>query len=107
MTTAGIGKDRAGLDQPTLDQRVEGDARFCLLAGHDGQFGAGERFDSGDARSGGIDVILFAFDAAKPGPVAWADQLFKGFGPRGAWGIMWDDLVAVFCTLLLIALWRF
>ena len=47
------------------------------------------------------------FDAAKPGPVAWADSLFKGFGRRGAWGIMWDDLVAAFCTLLLIALWRF
>lgn len=46
------------------------------------------------------------FDAAKPGPVAWADQLFKGFGPRGGWGIIWDDLVAAFCTLLVIALWR-
>ncbi len=47
------------------------------------------------------------FDAAKPGPVAWADQLFKGWGWRGAWGIMFDDLVAAFCTLLVIALWRF
>ena len=46
------------------------------------------------------------FDAAKPGPVAWADQLFKGFGWRGGWGIIWDDLVAAFCTLLVIALWR-
>jgi phosphatidylglycerophosphatase A len=46
------------------------------------------------------------FDAAKPGPVAWADQAFKGFGWRGGWGIMWDDLVAAFCTLLVIALWR-
>jgi nicotinamide-nucleotide amidase len=26
------------------------------------------------------------FDAAKPGPVAWADQLFKGFGWRGGLG---------------------
>ena len=46
------------------------------------------------------------FDAAKPGPVAWADQLFKGFGWRGGWGILFDDLVAAACTLLLIALWR-
>jgi len=46
------------------------------------------------------------FDAAKPGPVAWADQLFKGFGWRGGWGILFDDLVAAACTLLVIALWR-
>ncbi len=47
------------------------------------------------------------FDAAKPGPVAWADQVFKGAGWRGGWGVMFDDLVAAFCVLLLIALWRF
>lgn len=46
------------------------------------------------------------FDAVKPQPVKWADRLFKGFGPRGGWGIMWDDLVAAFCTLLVVALWR-
>ncbi len=46
------------------------------------------------------------FDAAKPGPVAWADQLFKGFGWLGGWGILFDDLVAAACTLLVIALWR-
>lgn len=46
------------------------------------------------------------FDAAKPGPVAWADQLFKGFGWRGGFGIMFDDLVAAFCTLLVLAFWR-
>ncbi|WP_313311229.1 phosphatidylglycerophosphatase A [Pulveribacter sp.] len=46
------------------------------------------------------------FDAAKPGPVAWADRLFKGFGWKGGLGIMLDDLVAAFCTLLVIALWR-
>src|SRR5574337_700431 len=46
------------------------------------------------------------FDAAKPGPVAWADRLFKGFGWRGGLGILLDDLVAAFCTLLVIALWR-
>ncbi|MCZ2405562.1 MAG: phosphatidylglycerophosphatase A [Burkholderiales bacterium] len=47
------------------------------------------------------------FDAAKPGPVAWADGLFKGLGWRGGWGILFDDFVAAFCTLLVIALWRF
>ncbi len=52
-------------------------------------------------------VLFRFFDAAKPGPVAWADQFFKGWGWRGGWGIMFDDLVAAFCTLLVIALWRF
>ncbi len=46
------------------------------------------------------------FDAAKPGPVGWADRQFKGFGWRGGFGIMFDDLVAAGCTLLVIALWR-
>lgn len=46
------------------------------------------------------------FDAVKPGPVAWADRLFKGLGWRGGWGIVFDDLVAAFCTLFVIAIWR-
>lgn len=51
--------------------------------------------------------LLFRFfDAVKPGPVAWADRLFKGFGWRGGWGILFDDLVAAFCTLMVLALWR-
>jgi phosphatidylglycerophosphatase A len=52
-------------------------------------------------------VLFRFFDAVKPGPVAWADQQFKGFGPRGGFGILFDDFVAAFCTLLVIALWRF
>jgi phosphatidylglycerophosphatase A len=56
-------------------------------------------------------LIAFAlfrfFDAVKPGPVAWADELFHGFGWKGGFGIMLDDLVAAACTLLVIALWRF
>lgn len=55
----------------------------------------------------GAFVLFRFFDAVKPGPVAWADRLFKGMGWRGGWGIMFDDLVAAFCTLLVIALWRF
>ena len=50
-------------------------------------------------------VLFRAFDALKPGPMAWADQHFKGFGPRGGFGIMFDDLLAAFCTLLVLALW--
>ena len=55
------------------------------------------------------------FDAVKPGPVGWADQLFHGVDAntdRHAWtkagfGIMFDDLVAAACALLVIAIWRF
>ncbi|ALT78582.1 phosphatidylglycerophosphatase A family protein [Paucibacter sp. KCTC 42545] len=61
-------------------------------------------------------VIAFGlfryFDAAKPGPVRWADQLFKGErGQPVTWaqgfGILFDDFVAAGCTLLVIAVWRF
>lgn len=51
------------------------------------------------------------FDAAKPGPVRWADGLFKT--PPGGrvnaaqgFGILFDDLVAAGCTLLVLALAR-
>jgi phosphatidylglycerophosphatase A len=54
----------------------------------------------------GAFLLFRYFDAAKPGPVRWADSLFKGFGWRGGWGIIFDDLVAAFCTLLIIAIWR-
>ncbi|RZL89126.1 MAG: phosphatidylglycerophosphatase A [Variovorax sp.] len=54
------------------------------------------------------------FDAAKPGPVGWADRLFKqrDAAPgalrwsEAGFGILFDDLVAAFCTLLVIAAWR-
>src|SRR4051794_30348767 len=52
-------------------------------------------------------VLFRLFDAIKPGPVGWADSLFHGFGWRGGFGILFDDLVAAFCTLLVIAAWRF
>jgi phosphatidylglycerophosphatase A len=55
-----------------------------------------------------IAFVLFRFfDAVKPGPVAWADGLFKGFNAKAGFGIMFDDLVAAALTLLVIALWRF
>lgn len=54
-----------------------------------------------------VAFVLFRFfDAAKPGPVAWADRAFHGAGWRGGFGIMVDDLVAAFCTLLCLALWQ-
>ena len=51
------------------------------------------------------------FDAAKPGPVRWADSLFKGspgapVGWAQGFGILFDDFVAAGCTLAVIALWR-
>ncbi len=51
------------------------------------------------------------FDAAKPGPVAWADELFKArpgqpIGWAQGFGILFDDLVAALCALIVIALWR-
>jgi len=52
------------------------------------------------------------FDAAKPGPVAWADRRFKlrrgqPIGWAQGFGILFDDAVAALCALLVIALWRF
>ena len=55
------------------------------------------------------------FDAVKPGPVGWADALYHHLEPAAdpaAWrkagfGIMFDDLVAAGCTVLVVAAWRF
>ncbi|GAB4203880.1 MAG: phosphatidylglycerophosphatase A [Tibeticola sp.] len=51
-------------------------------------------------------VLFRLFDAIKRGPVGWADRVFHGRGWRGGWGILFDDLVAALCTLLVIAAWR-
>ena len=56
-----------------------------------------------------VAFLLFRyFDAAKPGPVGWADRLFKlrsghVIGWRQGLGILFDDLVAALCALLVIA----
>ncbi len=59
-----------------------------------------------------MQLLAFAlfryFDAAKPGPVGWADRQFKlqpgqAIGWRQGWGILWDDLVAAACALLVLA----
>ena len=49
------------------------------------------------------------FDTVKPGPVGWADRLFKlrpgqPIGWAQGFGILLDDLVAAGCTLLVLAL---
>ena len=60
-------------------------------------------------------LVAFAlfrfFDAVKPGPVGWADSLFKSHENRPpgwaqGFGILVDDVVAAFCTVLVMALWR-
>ena len=63
----------------------------------------------------GAFALFRYFDAAKPGPVGWADRLFKlrpgqAIGWRQGVGIMFDDLVAAGMTLLVLAvavsLWK-
>jgi phosphatidylglycerophosphatase A len=55
----------------------------------------------------GWQLLAFAlfrlFDAVKFGPMAWADQRFKGLGWRGGFGVMLDDAAAALCTLLVLA----
>jgi phosphatidylglycerophosphatase A len=51
-------------------------------------------------------LLFRVLDALKPGPIAWVDRHFKGFGWRGGFGIFADDLAAAFFTLLVIAGWR-
>lgn len=54
-------------------------------------------------------VAFRLFDMVKPGPVAWADGLFKPerggeIGWKQGLGIMFDDLVAALCALVVLAL---
>ena len=57
-----------------------------------------------------LQALAFAlfrfFDAVKPGPVGWADRAFKDRKHPWArgFGILWDDLVAAACTLMVLAL---
>lgn len=41
------------------------------------------------------------FDMVKPAPIGYFERRFKG-----GFGVMWDDVVAAFYTLLLFAVWR-
>ncbi len=49
-------------------------------------------------------AVFRFFDAVKPPPVRCADQRFKGFGWRGGWGILFDDLVAAACSVAVLTL---
>lgn len=59
-------------------------------------------------------ALFRVFDAVKRGPVGWADALCKQKSATpdtmrwsvAGFGIIFDDLVAAFCTLVVIALWR-
>jgi phosphatidylglycerophosphatase A len=63
------------------------------------------------------ECVAFAlfrfFDAAKPGPVAWADRRWKRppagrpIGLGQGFGILADDVIAGLCTVFAIAVWRF
>ena len=46
-------------------------------------------------------VVFRFFDMVKPPPIAYFDRHFKG-----GFGVMWDDILAAFYTLLAFALWR-
>jgi phosphatidylglycerophosphatase A len=46
-------------------------------------------------------VLFRLFDILKPGPVRYAEKLF-----RGGFGVMVDDLAAAFCSLVCLALLR-
>ena len=46
-------------------------------------------------------IVFRLFDMVKPPPIRYFERRFKG-----GFGIMLDDLVAAFFTLLVIALWR-
>lgn len=44
-------------------------------------------------------IFFRFFDMVKPPPIAWFDRRYKG-----GFGVMWDDIVAAFYTLLVFAL---
>ena len=46
-------------------------------------------------------VLFRLFDMLKPQPIRYFDQTLKG-----GFGVMWDDIMAAFYTLLVLALWR-
>lgn len=55
-----------------------------------------------DARTQTWAFLIFRFfDMVKPPPIRYFDRHLKG-----GFGVMWDDIVAAFFTLLVFALWR-
>jgi phosphatidylglycerophosphatase A len=47
-------------------------------------------------------LIFRFFDMTKPPPIRQFEKRFKG-----GFGVMADDIIAAFFTLLVLALWRF
>jgi phosphatidylglycerophosphatase A len=48
-----------------------------------------------------IAFVVFRFlDIRKPGPIGWADRNLKG-----AYGVMFDDVIAAFITVFIFAVW--
>jgi phosphatidylglycerophosphatase A len=46
-------------------------------------------------------VVFRFFDMVKPPPIAYFDKHIKG-----GFGVMWDDIIAAFYTLLVFAIWH-
>lgn len=46
-------------------------------------------------------IVFRFFDMVKPAPIGYFDKHLKG-----GFGVMWDDIIAAFYTLLVFALWR-
>jgi phosphatidylglycerophosphatase A len=46
-------------------------------------------------------LVFRFFDMVKPPPIAYFDRHLKG-----GFGVMWDDIVAAFYTLLVFAIWH-
>jgi phosphatidylglycerophosphatase A len=59
---------------------------------------------AGFAAQLGAFLLFRLLDTFKPGPIGWADGLYVGFGWRAGFGVLFDDLVAAFCTLVLVAI---
>jgi phosphatidylglycerophosphatase A len=45
-------------------------------------------------------LVFRILDIRKPGPIGWADRNLKG-----AYGVMFDDVIAAFITVFLFAIW--
>jgi phosphatidylglycerophosphatase A len=54
----------------------------------------------------GAFLLFRLFDIVKPAPIGYYDRALKVRGWLGGFGVMFDDLIAAFYTLLLFALWR-
>lgn len=54
----------------------------------------------------GAFLLFRFFDIVKPPPIKEYDRKFKTLDWRGGFGVMFDDILAAFYTLLCVAIWR-